>query len=125
MKRILIVEDDWDLIRGLSICLKVAGYGVLLAQDGVAALSTAVTQHPDLILLDIGLPAGGGFWVLECLRKNMNTIITPVIVLTGNDPAAVKDKALAMGAAMFFQKPVDNEELLKAIRQHTGEAQPA
>jgi len=118
MKKILIVEDDHDLALGLSIRLKAAGYGVLVAQDGFSVMTAALKHSPDLILLDLGLPGGDGLVVLDRLKHNVNTAFLPVIVLTGRDPATVKEKTLELGAVAFFQKPVDNDELLKMIRKH-------
>ena len=117
MKTILIVDDDMDQVLGLSIRLRAAGYATLVAQDGNAALTTAVNKKPDLILLDIGIPAGNGLWVLEFLKKNANTMLIPVVIVTGRDPELARDKAMSLGAAEFFQKPADNEQLLQTIHQ--------
>lgn len=121
MKSILVVDDDMDILLGLSIRLRAAGYAVQVVQDGNAALSTAIKKNPDLILMDIGIPAGNGLWVLEFLKKNVNTMLIPVIIMTGMEPVAAREKALALGAVAFFQKPVDNDQLLQAIRTYAGE----
>ncbi len=121
MKSILVVDDDRDIVLGLSIRLRAAGYAVLAVQDGNAALSTAINKKPDLILMDIGIPAGNGLWVLEFLKKNANSMLIPVVIMTGMEPVAAREKAMALGAVEFFQKPVDNDQLLQAIRRHVGE----
>jgi DNA-binding response OmpR family regulator len=124
MKKILIVEDDHDLTLGLSIRLRAAGYGIVAAQDGASVMSAALKHSPDLILLDIGIPGGNGLVVLERLKQNTNTAYLPVIVLTGKDPATVKERTLKLGAVAFFQKPADNDELLKVIRKYIGAGEP-
>jgi DNA-binding response OmpR family regulator len=117
-KKILIVDDDPDVLRGLGIRLKASGYDIVFAADGYAATTMAQQQKPDLILLDIGLPAGDGFVVMERLRNIYSlAAFTPIIVLTARDPRGTKDKALQAGATAFFQKPADNEELLAAIEK--------
>ena len=121
MKSILIVDDDMDIVLGLSIRLRAAGYAIQAVQDGNAALTTAIQKKPDLILMDIGIPAGNGLWVLEFLKKNVNTMLIPVVIMTGMEPAVVREKALALGVVEFFQKPVDNDQLLQTVRAHLGE----
>ena len=83
--KILIVEDDRDLRRALTIRLKAHGYDVVTAEDGVYAVSTARKEHPDLVLLDIGLPAGDGLTVLDRYSKLSDLCDIPVVVLTGRD----------------------------------------
>lgn len=120
-KKILIVDDDEELRRGLGIRLKANGYNVVLAHDAISATSMARKEEPDLILLDIGLPGGDGFIVMERLEA-ISSAAVPVIVLTGRDPSTTRDRALKAGARAFFQKPVDNAELLAAIRTALGES---
>jgi len=114
---ILIVEDDLDQTIGLTVRLKANGYEVICAADGTSAFTKANNLHPDLIILDIGLPAGDGFKVLEWLSGMVATAVIPVIVLSGRDPALARDRALLLGAKAFFQKPADNDALLAAIRE--------
>ena len=79
-------------------------------------IATAQKEHPDLIILDLGIPAGDGFVVLDRLQSNDMLSAIPVIVLTARDPQSSEERALKGGAAAFFQKPVDNEELLNVIQ---------
>ena len=76
----------------------------------------AYKEHPDLIILDLGLPAGDGFVVLDRLQRDDKLSTIPVIVLTARDPQGSEQRALNAGAAAFFQKPADNAELLEVIR---------
>jgi DNA-binding response OmpR family regulator len=120
-KKILIVDDDEYLLLGLTAKLKANGYIVVTAMDGVAAVAAARREAPDLIILDLGLPAGDGFLVLERLKAMNDLLTTPVIVLSAWDPVNNKHRSLKAGAVAFFQKPPDNHEFLNAIRQALGE----
>jgi DNA-binding response OmpR family regulator len=115
-RKILIVDDDADVRRGLSIRLRANDYETVYASDAIQAVSTAKKERPDVILLDLGLPGGDGFVVMERLRHLQQMEDTPIIVISGRDPAVNRERALQAGAQAFFQKPVDNEDLLGAIQ---------
>jgi DNA-binding response OmpR family regulator len=120
-KKILIVDDDQHLLLGLATRLKANGYGVISATDAISAIAVARTEAPDLVILDLGLPAGDGFLVFERMRDLTHLAATPVIVLSARDPAENKKRALDAGAVAFFQKPPNNHEFLAAIRRALGE----
>jgi len=120
--KILIVDDDPDLRRALKLRLRANHYDTIHAADGYSAIAIAQKEHPNLIILDLGLPAGDGFVVLERLQNNDSLSSIPVIVLTARDPQNNEQRSLAAGAAAFFQKPADNNELLEVIR--TSHQQP-
>jgi DNA-binding response OmpR family regulator len=120
-KTILIVDDDPDVRLGLHIRLKANHYEVIFAVDGMAGIAEARKHTPDLIILDLGLPAGDGFSVLERLKANDSLSLIPVIVVSARDRSANMDRALKAGAKAYLQKPVDNAELLAVIRQTLGE----
>ncbi len=120
-KKILIIDDDEYLLIGLGAKLKANGFAVITVTDGVAAISVAQKEAPDLVLLDLGLPAGGGFLTLERMKSLADLSATPVIVLSAWDPTGNKQRALDGGAVAYFQKPPDNFELLAAIRHACGE----
>jgi two-component system KDP operon response regulator KdpE len=122
--RILVVDDDPDLVRALRLRLRANNYEIVTAGDGYSAIAVAQKEHPDLILLDLGLPAGDGFVVLERLQKSDALSSVPVIVLSARDPQDNEARALRTGAAAFFQKPADNEELLNVIRVSLPEGYP-
>ncbi len=115
-KKILIVDDDPELRRGLNIRLRANHYDTAYAFDGITAISMARKEKPDLILLDLGLPAGDGFTVMERLQKSDLACI-PVIVITARGSMRNWERALEAGAVAFFQKPVDNLELLTAMER--------
>lgn len=121
--KVLIVEDDRDLCRALNIRLHAEGFSSAFAEDAIGAISQARKEQPDIILLDLGLPAGDGFVVMDRLQNMPDLATIPIVVLTGRDPRSNRTRALEMGATAFLQKPVDNDELLAALSQaldHTG-----
>jgi DNA-binding response OmpR family regulator len=115
-QKILIVDDDPDLRRALRLRLRANRYETVNAGDGYSAIALAYKEHPDLIILDLGLPAGDGFTVLDRLQRDDNLSTIPVVVLTARDPQSSEQRSLKAGAAAFFQKPADNAELLDVIR---------
>lgn len=123
-QKILIVDDDPDLRRALNVRLRANQYETSYAADGFSAIAMAQKERPDLIILDVGLPAGDGFVVLERLRQNASLSCIPVIVLTARDPQSTQDKIIQAGATAFFQKPADNSELLNTIRSVLSPAWP-
>ena len=122
IKKILIVDDDQHLILGLGSRLKHHGYTVFAAMDAISAISMTRREDPDLIVLDLGLPAGDGFTVLERLSVLPECAAIPVIVLSARDPNENRQRALSAGAVAYFQKPPDNQEFLGAIRHALGES---
>ena len=113
--KVLVVEDDDDLRRGLMLRLKTYGYDVVAAQDGVSAVSIARHELPDLVLLDLGLPGGDGFTVLERYANLPALCATPVVVLSGRDPRTAEPEARKFHVAAFLRKPVDNDVLAKTL----------
>jgi DNA-binding response OmpR family regulator len=120
-KKILIVDDDPDVLQGMHVRLKANHYDTFFAGDALSSITEAKKHEPDLIILDLGLPAGDGFVVIERLKSNPYLAVIPVIVVSARDVLANKERALKAGAKAFLQKPVDNAELLKVIRQALGE----
>ncbi|MCJ7782471.1 MAG: response regulator [Desulfobacterales bacterium] len=116
-KRILIVDDERDIVKALTIRLQRAGYEVVTAFDGAQAIFMAYKEKPDLIILDVRMPAGDGFSVAEKLKESSNTVAIPVIFLTGSPEKNSEEKAMALGARFYVKKPYDPEELLDAIER--------
>ncbi len=113
-ERILIVEDEAQLARMLELELCYEGYEVILASDGREGMKLALTEKPDLLLLDIMLPGMSGIEVLRRLRKDGRNV--PVILLTARDNVADKVAGLDAGANDYITKPFAIEELLARIR---------
>lgn len=116
-KKIIVVDDDQDLLKALNIRLKANNYETVYATDGYMATKMVRDEKPDLIILDIGLPMGDGFIVMDRLKDFIWRKMIPVIILTARDPEANKERAMKAGAFAFFQKPADNEALLAAIEK--------
>jgi len=113
--KVLIIDDDSDIRLGLNVRLRASGYATAFAGDGVSAIRMARKERPALILLDLGLPAGDGFQVLERLKINTDLSHVPVIVLSARDAEPNERRALQAGACAYLEKPVDDEDLLEAI----------
>ena len=120
-KKILVVEDDADVRLGYQVLLKANHYDTCFAADSLTALSEARKHQPDLIILDLGLPAGDGFVVLERFRSNTYLRMTPVIVVSARDVRANRERSLRAGAKAFVQKPWNDGELLALISQLLGQ----
>ena len=116
-KRILVADDDPGMRLALAIRLRANNFDVSCAGDGLSTVDEARRQAPDLIILDLGMPAGDGFTVLRMLRGERSEASIPVIVLSGRDRAANQDRSLHAGAVVFLQKPVQNAHLLAIISQ--------
>lgn len=116
-KKILIVDDERDIVKALMIRLQGAGYEVVTAFDGAQGIFVAHKEKPDLILLDIRMPAGNGFSVAEKLKHSVNTLSIPVIFLTGSPERNAEERAMTLGARFYIKKPYDPEELLDAIKR--------
>jgi len=115
-KKILLVEDDTNIAKSLRIRLEAAGYEALLAEDGLVAVNVAVKNRPDLVLLDISMPAGSGFTVAQRIQTAIPTP-TPIIFLTASKRPEFRQKAEELGAIGFFEKPFEADELLATIKK--------
>ncbi|PKL75853.1 MAG: DNA-binding response regulator [Candidatus Melainabacteria bacterium HGW-Melainabacteria-1] len=112
-QRILVIDDEAPIQRSLRIALEAAGFEVLLAGDGQAALETFRRQMPELLLLDLGLPDVSG---LELLKRVRELSRVPVIILSVRDQERQKVEALDLGANDYLTKPFGMQELLARIR---------
>ena len=114
-QKILIVDDHLETWQILSAMLRSQGFHPVWAADGVNAMSEARKQHPQAVLLDLGLPGGDGFIVLTRLKANKLLSDIPVVVVTALDATETEGRALEHGAAAFLQKPVKPDELIATI----------
>lgn len=122
MARILVVEDDVTFLGLLSAHITGAGHQVQTAADAVVALRALVENPPDLIVLDIYVPYLDGFEMLEALRADPATRDIPVIVLTGRADDDNYARAYKIGVQDYFTKPVQSEDLIKAIEKQLAVA---
>ncbi len=113
-KQVLIVEDHRESSLWISAVLRSYGYQTMEAGDGTAGVRAARKERPDAILLDIHLPAGSGFFVLESLKKSETTRKIPVIVMTG-DLDMQYEELRQLGAAALLRKPMDLQEFIETL----------
>lgn len=111
--RILLADDDGQLQRALRITLGARGYEVVSAHDGAEAIDLAASAHPDLVLLDLGMPKVDGLDVIRAVRAWSSV---PILVLSGRTDSAEKVEALDAGADDYVTKPFAMDELLARIR---------
>jgi DNA-binding response OmpR family regulator len=119
--KILLVEDDQDLLHSMHVRLKANHYDVAFASDAIACMSEARRFEPDLIILDLGLPAGDGFMLMQRFKQIPTLAHIPVVVVTGQDPRHCRHRMMEAGARSVMQKPVDNALLLATIRKALGQ----
>ncbi len=120
--KLLIADDDPQMVRALRITLAAHGYEVVVAADGAAAIAAAAQSHPDLIMLDLGMPQLDGIEVIQALRGWTNV---PIIVVSGRTGSADKVDALDAGADDFVTKPFQVDELLARLRALSRRSLPA
>jgi CheY-like chemotaxis protein len=118
--QILIIDDHADTRLLVSARLKKHGYDTVFAADALQAIAVARQTQPDAILLDLGLPGGNGFIVLERLKTNTALSRIPVIILTADESPESELKGLETGAVAFLQKPVQEEALIAAVECAVG-----
>lgn len=114
-KKILVVDDERDLVGFINARLKANGYDVVTAYDGMEALQKANEERPDLILLDVMMPAGDGFDVCQKLKSQNETANIPVIFLTAKTLDKDERLGLGLGAEYYLKKPFEAKELLDVI----------
>lgn len=115
-KKILVVDDDPDLLRMLQLRIESEGYEFLSAQDGEDMLKIMKRKKPDVVLLDIMLPKVDGYTALREMRKEESFKDTPVIVLTAKEKKKVGDLFTLEKVAFFVEKPFETKDLLQKIR---------
>jgi two-component system KDP operon response regulator KdpE len=111
--KVLIADDDPQLVRALGVTLTARGYDVVTARDGRAAIDTVITERPDIVMLDLGMPRLDGIGVLQGIRAWTQV---PVLVLSGRTDSADKVDALDAGADDYVTKPFQMDELLARLR---------
>jgi DNA-binding response OmpR family regulator len=114
--KILIIDDSVDSWNLLSTIVKSHDFYPVWAVDGMQAMAAARFQHPQAILLDLGLPGGDGFLILERLKNNHLLRDIPVIVVTVRDRQEAEEKARQLGAVAYVSKPVQVDELMASIQ---------
>jgi DNA-binding response OmpR family regulator len=112
--RILLVDDDYEIIESMRLALEAKGYGVLIARDGNQGLAMAEREDPDLVILDMMMPKRSGFLVLEKLRRT-RPIPIKVIMITANEGSRHKVYAEMLGVDDYLRKPFAMDRLLESV----------
>lgn len=115
--KILVAEDDSPLLNSIRIRLTSEGYEVLCAHDGYQAVAMAGEQRPDLLILDINMPAGDGFSVQDRVWKMVHMRRIPIVYITGDSSQDLLDRAHDLGARSLLRKPFDTLELLRIVKE--------
>jgi len=124
-KKILIVDDEPNIVTALEYLLQRSGYEVLLAQDGEAALKQIERDRPDLVLLDVMMSAKSGYEVCQRMRERAEWQHIKVIMLSAKGREAEVSKGLSLGADFYVTKPFSNKDLVAKIDELLGsEAKP-
>ncbi len=118
--KVLVADDDTRMLRAVRITLTARGYEVVTAVDGRAALDAVIATHPDLIVLDLGMPGLTGIEVIEAVRGWSRV---PILVVSGRSESAEKVEALDAGADDYVTKPFSADELLARVRALTRRMQ--
>jgi DNA-binding response OmpR family regulator len=116
-KKILVVDDEADIVTTLGMRLESEGYEVITAGDGMRAVAATQRESPDLIILDIRMPAGTGYDVYKILQGSETMSRVPVVFVSALSSEEVRKKISELGAAHFLPKPFDTEELLSLIKR--------
>lgn len=114
---VLIADDDTSLLKAMECRLESLGYQVFTTQDGYQALAIARREHPDLLILDISMPAGSGVSVLHRIRAIDEIADVPVIFITGHDTRTIQAETGGLINAVVLQKPFDTGTLIATIQE--------
>ena len=118
-KRVLIVDDDNEIVESVRFALEARGYGVLIARDGNQGLAMAEREDPDLVILDMMMPKRSGFLVLEKLRRT-RPVPLRVIMITANEGSRHKAYAEVLGVDDYLHKPFPLDRLLGSVERLIG-----
>ena len=117
-KRILLVDDDAEIIESLRLALEANGYTVLVARDGNQGLALSERENPDLVILDMMMPRMGGYPVLEHFKGK--TDAPPIIMITANEGSRHKAYAEMLGVDDYIRKPFPMDRLIESVQRLIG-----
>ena len=118
-KRILLVDDDAEIVESLRLALESNGYNVLVARDGNQGLALSERENPDLVILDMMMPKRSGFLVLEKMRRTCETPMR-VIMITANEGSRHKAYAEMLGVDDYIRKPFPMDRLIESVQRLIG-----
>lgn len=116
-KKILVIDDEPLVVEVLKIRLKMNNYEVITASDGTEGIERAITEKPDLIILDVVMPGLDGYQVCQKLKEDRNTKTIPIIMLTALGQSPGRKKGYSLGADDYLFKPFDDQELLNSVEK--------
>lgn len=120
--KILVVDDEPNIVLSLEFLMKQAGFQVRTASDGEAALAAVATETPDLVLLDVMMPRKNGYEVCQAIRANPDCKGVRIIMLTAKGREVEREKGLALGADDYITKPFSTQEVVERVRELLAEA---
>lgn len=115
-KRVLLIEDEPNIIEAISFILSRDGWDVDTHANGIDAVDKVIARAPDLVILDVMLPGRSGFDILRDLRAHDSTAALPVLMLTARGQTKDRETAKALGVSRFMTKPFSNAEVLESVR---------
>lgn len=120
--KILVVDDEPNIVLSLEFLMKQAGFQVRTASDGEAALAAVAAEPPDLLLLDVMMPRKNGYEVCQAIRANPDWQKIRIIMLTAKGREVEREKGLALGADDYITKPFSTQEVVERVRELLAEA---
>ncbi len=123
--KVLIIDDSNTIRRSAEIFLRQAGYEVILAEDGFDALSKISDHQPRIIFVDVMMPRLDGYQTCALIKQNPVYKSTPVIMLSSKDGLFDRARGRLAGSDRYLTKPFNKEDLIRAVLDYTGEAEPA
>ncbi|MEI2783024.1 MAG: response regulator [Candidatus Competibacter sp.] len=120
--KILVVDDEPNIVLSLEFLMKQAGFQVRTASDGEAALAAVAAETPDLVLLDVMMPRKNGYEVCQAIRANPDWKAVRIIMLTAKGREVEREKGLALGADDYITKPFSTQEVVERVRELLAEA---
>ena len=118
MKKVLVIEDIETNLLLLRTILQKIGHQVIEARNGEDGVELAISQHPDLILMDIQLPGMDGYMATKLIRENETTKNIPIIAITSYAMVGDREKTLAAGCTAYLEKPIDPESFIEELRKY-------
>ncbi len=116
-KRVLVAEDEANIIESLTFLLERAGFEIAVETDGQKALDAALANRPDVLVLDVMLPSLDGYEILRRLRADDRCASLPVLMLTAKGQREDRETALDCGADLFITKPFANSDIISAVQK--------
>ena len=123
--KVLVVDDEHEIVKAVSMRLVADGYETIVAMDGLQATAMAMNEQPDVIILDIGMPAGDGHTVVKRLKESPQTWSIPIIFLTARTSEEDHKKAYEQGVDRYITKPFDSNDLVLAVDEMTKKQKQA